>query len=204
MDAKPTELGNVHVLPNCLAREPRGLIESKCLQHRPVFCANCGCQSPYYASETIPYAFWLCEDRTGQRDCSAKWQHLVGLLPIPDEVFFELVKQASIEHDGRELTAAEQAEALKSSDHYLSKLARGPRAVRALGVVSAGTRSVLSPWQILAQSENRPCQPCTTSHNPRTAAIRGRSPNYRCDSAGNGPLPRGLTEWWFNSSTYQR
>lgn len=122
MDAKPTELGNVHTLPNCLARETRGLIQSAGLAMKPVFCANCHAIAPFVVDEGMAFAFYLCEAE--QNDCASKWQHVVGTIAVPDEVFFERVKQAQLEHDGRELSATEQAEALKSSDHYLSKLAK--------------------------------------------------------------------------------
>jgi hypothetical protein len=125
VNLKPTELGSADVLPNCIAREVRGAIECDGMQMVPVFCGNCGCDSHHRVSaETIKHAFYLCEDGPGQRNCAAKWQHLAGTHAVPDEVFFERVKQAQLEKDGRFLSVAETVEALKDSDHYLSKLAR--------------------------------------------------------------------------------
>lgn len=122
---KPTELGNVHVLPNSLLGTPKGAVFSEGLEYVPVFCANCGCASGYAVTkETIKHAFYLCEARDGQSDCASKWQHLAGQLAVPDEVFFERVKQAQLEREGRELTALECLQALENPDHYLSKLAK--------------------------------------------------------------------------------
>jgi hypothetical protein len=120
---KPTELGNAHVLPNSLSRSGRGARQLEGMQMVPVYCANCGVQGPHWVSaETIKYAFYLCTP--SQNDCEAKWQHLAGLFPIPDEVFMNLVAQAQLENEGRALTVEETAEALKDEHHYLSKLAR--------------------------------------------------------------------------------
>lgn len=120
---KPADLASADVLPNCITR--RALSEARDLLDRvPVFCASCGCDSGYRVSGGIGHAFFLCEDRPGQKNCWAKWQHLVGMRPVPDEVFFERVKQAQLERDGRELGGHEVLEALTNSDHYLSKLAR--------------------------------------------------------------------------------
>jgi hypothetical protein len=56
--------------------------------------------------------------------CAEKWAPLSGMMVIPDEVFWEKVKQEQIERHGRELTAVEIVEALKDEHHPLTKLAR--------------------------------------------------------------------------------
>lgn len=85
------------------------------------YCASCGCDGGRFLKADIPnreeFGFYLCND------CAAKYGNLPGTVMVPDQVFYDLVKQAQIEREGRLLEPYEMIEALKNSDHYLSKLA---------------------------------------------------------------------------------
>ena len=90
------------------------------VEYLPTFCLNCGKEAP----QLIPAGkhntmYYLCDD-----GCAEKWQREFDATLIPDEAFQALVIQEQLEREGRVLSASEQVEALKSSDHYLSVLAR--------------------------------------------------------------------------------
>lgn len=111
------------VLPDCRARNPRavvmvnfGLFQANAV---PVFCANnCGAFGGFVPCENMTHAFYLCNP------CAEKYGAVAGCMMLPDEVFWERVKQESIARYGHELNAVEQAEELKKSDSIISKLAR--------------------------------------------------------------------------------
>jgi hypothetical protein len=84
----------------------------------PIFCANCGKPGGYVPSENCTFAFYLCNP------CAEKWSPLAGTLAVPDEVFWQKVKDAQIEKYGRELTAAEIQAALADQESVLAKLAK--------------------------------------------------------------------------------
>jgi hypothetical protein len=91
------------------------------LNWTPIFCANCGKEGGYVPEENMTFAFYLCDA------CAEKWAPLTGTLAVPDEVFWQKVKEAQAEEYGRLLTATEIAEQLKDGDSMLAKLAReGP------------------------------------------------------------------------------
>ena len=84
----------------------------------PIFCANCGAPGGWVPEESTTFAFYLCNP------CAEKWSPLAGTMAVPDEVFWQKVKDAQIEKYGRELTAPEVVEALKDENSILTKLAK--------------------------------------------------------------------------------
>ena len=109
-------------LLRCLGWGVRRVVKSRMFHNGipwvPIFCANCGKDGGYVPEEASDFAFYLCDP------CAEKWSPLAGTMAIPDEVFWENVKQTQIEAYGRELTGPEIAEALKDEHHVLTKLAR--------------------------------------------------------------------------------
>ncbi len=85
-----------------------------------LFCASCGADGGRVLRTDIPnreeFAFYLCNS------CAEKHGTIDGAYFVPDEVFFQKVREAQIEKEGRELTVNEITEALQNSDHYLAKL----------------------------------------------------------------------------------
>jgi hypothetical protein len=106
------------VLPNSVPRETKGRKTIGGWIWIPIFCANCGRDGGMIPEDQKDFAFYLCEP------CAVTWGQVAGTMLVPDEVFWERVKQAQLEHDGRELAASEVGEALKDDEHYLSKLAK--------------------------------------------------------------------------------
>lgn len=84
-----------------------------------MYCANCGCDGGRVLESSLPetFAFYLCIP------CGEKWAPMAGYAMMPDEVFFDKVKQAMIEEYGRELTSQEIIEVLKDENSILYKLA---------------------------------------------------------------------------------
>ena len=68
--------------------------------------------------ETKTFAFYLCAP------CAEVWSPMAGTMLVPDEVFWQRVKDEQIAREGRELTADEVRIALTDPNHYLSMLAK--------------------------------------------------------------------------------
>lgn len=115
-----------NLLPNCLTRTYK--VDNNLSRPGAVwlylYCANCGCDGGRVMETDLPenFAFYLCDER--QNNCIAKWGHLLGTFAVPDEIFFEKVRQAQIERYGRILTADEVAIELSDESSVMSKLKR--------------------------------------------------------------------------------
>lgn len=109
------------LLPDSRAKEAKNVTLFRGVNWRPIFCANCGADGGKVPEENCTFAFYLCDP------CAVKWAPLANTLAVPDEVFWQKVKEAQLEKYGRELSAIELVESLKDGDSILSKLARdGP------------------------------------------------------------------------------
>lgn len=84
----------------------------------PVFCANCGTPFGYVPEENCDFACWLCNE------CSEKHGAVAGTMMMPDEVFWQKVEEAQLEHWGRTLGQEELLKLLEENDHPLAKLMR--------------------------------------------------------------------------------
>ena len=71
------------------------------------------------------FGFCLCDEN--QNGCAQRWSHLAGTLAVPNEVFFEKVKEAQIEKYGRILNPEEVAVELQDGSSFLSKLAKSAK-----------------------------------------------------------------------------
>lgn len=111
------------LLPNCLTREPQ---EDRSIQlpgrWLRLYCASCGVDGGRVRDTEMPsnYAFYLCDEK--QNNCVEKYGHLDGTFMIPDEVFFEKVKQAQLESYGHILSQNELAMELQDESSTMSKL----------------------------------------------------------------------------------
>lgn len=114
---------NPDLLPTSVAKVQKNVKWFHGANWVPIFCANCGKSGGYVPEDTKNHAFYLCGDAVGE-GCYAKFGAVAGTYAVPDEVFFERVKQESIEKYGHELTATEQLQALADPESTLSKLAR--------------------------------------------------------------------------------
>lgn len=113
---------NTDVLPNCICKNIKNVVFKQGPNGLeawiPLSCANCPAEGGYVRQQDHDYAFYLCNK------CVEKWGVPAGCVAVPDEVFWEKVKQAQLEELGREMTAEEVIEALKDDNHFLSKLVK--------------------------------------------------------------------------------
>ena len=111
-----------NILPNCLLKTPKvdiGL-SGRGVTWFYLYCANCGkdggrVQDTHLSDQ---FAFYLCNY------CAETYGAIDGTYMVPDEVFWQKVKDAQMEEFGRELSVDEIVEALKDGSHMLTKLAK--------------------------------------------------------------------------------
>jgi len=82
----------------------------------PVFCANCGKDGGMVPEQNMTFAFWLCAP------CAETHGAIAGMLMLPDEVFWERVKQEQLEAHGRFLTEQELVAVVEADASPLATL----------------------------------------------------------------------------------
>ena len=94
----------VNLLPDSRARETRGRVFRGSQSWIPVFCANCS-KGPfgYCPEENMTFMFYQCQA------CAERLGEIVGTYSMPDEVFFQKLKDAQEEEVGAYLTEGEFA-----------------------------------------------------------------------------------------------
>lgn len=105
------------LLPDCRLKTETITQRHWNLNWQPIFCANCGKSGGWVPEETT-FIFYLCDP------CAVKHGNIDGTYMVPDEVFFQEVKNAQLEEFGRELSVPELTEALKDEESVLSKIGR--------------------------------------------------------------------------------
>jgi hypothetical protein len=111
------------LLPDSRARNPRGLIFNSPMGTLvPVFCANCGTPGGHCPEENMTFLFYQCSK------CAETYGQIAGTLAMPDEVFFEQVKQEQLASHGRYLTDLELAAVVENdaSSPLAKLLKQGP------------------------------------------------------------------------------
>lgn len=94
------------VLPNSLPGNRglptvRGAVQTQLGWSVTIYCASCGVAGGQVPEENCDFAFWLC------KECFAKYGHLTNLYVMPDEVFWEHLRQEQLATHGRELSIPE-------------------------------------------------------------------------------------------------
>jgi hypothetical protein len=119
------------VLPNSLPREKKvDLSMSRPgLEWLFIYCASCGADGGRVLKTDVPnreeFAFYLCDT------CAPKYGAIAGTWAEPDALFWQKVKEAQLEREGRELTAVEVLKELDDPNSYLNKLVRDRNTVLA-------------------------------------------------------------------------
>lgn len=85
----------------------------------PVFCANCGKPYGRVPEENMDFVCWLCDP------CSEKWGTQYGLASMPNEVFWNKVKQEMLDKYGRILTPEELRKVTETSAPLKTLLREG-------------------------------------------------------------------------------
>lgn len=106
------------ILPDSRARVVRGVVRVRGSDYVPIYCANCGKPGGGVSAEHITFSFWLCDP------CFEKWGPIAGTSVVPDEVFWEKVKQAQLEAYGHILDADELVREAAKPESVIAKLVR--------------------------------------------------------------------------------
>ena|SRR3989304_6903266 len=110
-------MSDAPLLPDCRARDPKGIIFGKDGNNWvPIFCANCGEHGGLVPAENMTFVFYLCTP------CAETYGAIAGMMMMPDEVFWERLKQEQLEKYGRFLNEQELAEIVKIGTSPLAKL----------------------------------------------------------------------------------
>lgn len=75
----------------------------------PIFCASCGREGGKVPEENMTFVFWLCNP------CFAVYGELTNMMVMPDEVFWEKIKQEQLSAYGR-LLSTEELQVLVEAD----------------------------------------------------------------------------------------
>lgn len=97
------DITKADLLPDSRARETKGRIFTPSGAFIPVFCANCGFHGGHCPEENMTFLFYICNK------CAEKYGEIAGIMFMPDEIFFEKLKQEQLESHGRYLTLEELA-----------------------------------------------------------------------------------------------
>lgn len=109
------------LLPTSVPKMPKNTVYYLGQTWIHIACASCGCDGGMIPEDTKDFAYFLCDV------CSLKYSPDIAEYAVPDDVFFERVKQTQLEKYGRELTAEEILRELDNPESPLSKLARSRR-----------------------------------------------------------------------------
>lgn len=108
--------GKIDLLPDSRARETKNRIFTPFGCWIPVFCANCGKDGGSCPEDNMTFLFYLCGD------CAKKYGEIAGTMMMPDEVYFEKLRQEQMATYGRYLTQEEIAAIYEADDSPLAKL----------------------------------------------------------------------------------
>jgi hypothetical protein len=113
--------GNETVLPDSRARQTRGRIFTNAGVYVPIFCANCGVESGSCPEENMSFLFYLCQK------CFETHGHITGLMVMPDEVFFQKLKDEQLASYGHYLTQDELKAVVEEDASPLATLLKDAR-----------------------------------------------------------------------------
>lgn len=106
------------ILPDSRMQDRRQFVPGPGGNWVPIFCANCHREGGLVPEENMSFAFWLCNP------CFAKCGELTIGLVMPDQVFWEEVKQAQLAKYGHIPTADEVIVSLADTGSLESLLVR--------------------------------------------------------------------------------
>lgn len=91
----------------------------------PIYCASCGVEGGAVPEENMTFAFWLCDKRLN--GCFEKYGEIAGMMAVPDQVFWQKVRQEQVERYGRELGFRELADIVAADASPLATLIKQGR-----------------------------------------------------------------------------
>ena len=87
----------------------------------PIYCANCGTLGGFVPQDNCNFAYWVCND------CHHVLGDVVNTYVMPDEVFFERIKQEQLTTYGRELSITELQDVVTADASPLATLLKSGR-----------------------------------------------------------------------------
>jgi hypothetical protein len=115
---------SVDLLPDSRASKivtPRGMVQGPGGMWEPVFCANCGAEGGLVPTENMTFLFYLCNA------CAQTHGAITGTMMMPDEVFFQKLKDEQLASYGRYLTEIELHQVLEADASPLATLLKSRR-----------------------------------------------------------------------------
>jgi hypothetical protein len=112
------------ILPDCRTAHvatPRGATPGPGGFWVPTFCANCGAEGGKVPEENMTFLFWLCNK------CAETHGQIAGTMMMPDEVFFERLKQEQLAYYGRIMTEEELIVVVQEDASPLARLIKERR-----------------------------------------------------------------------------
>lgn len=82
---------------------PKNMVQGPDGMWVPFYCAHCGAEGGLCPEKNMTFAFYIC------RKCEDACGPITGMMMLPDEVFFEKLKNEQLESHGRYLTEDEFA-----------------------------------------------------------------------------------------------
>lgn len=104
------------ILPDCRAKNSKTINRGVLSNWTPIYCANCGADGGLVPEENMTFAFYLCNK------CAETHGQIANTYIMPDEVFWEKLKQEQLEVYGRYITDEEMARELENESSIFSKL----------------------------------------------------------------------------------
>jgi hypothetical protein len=104
------------LLPDSRAKNTKGRIFASSGVWVPVFCANCGVDGGSCPEENMTFICWICAK------CAETYGKIAGTMWMPDQVFFEKVKQEQMASYGRYLEEQELAAIVEADASPLATL----------------------------------------------------------------------------------
>ena len=112
------EISAPELFPESRMKRPKNIVYTPVGAYVPVYCANCGADGGMCPEENT-FMFYLCNP------CFARLGPITGVLMMPDEVFWEKVKQEQMAAYGRYLTNEELAAVVEADASPLATLING-------------------------------------------------------------------------------
>lgn len=109
------------ILPDSRARETKGRVFTPMGAFVPIFCANCGVPGGHCPEENMTFICWICNK------CAETYGAIAGTMFMPDEVFWERLKQEQLAAHGRYLTPLELAKVVEEDSSPLATLIKSGR-----------------------------------------------------------------------------
>lgn len=111
----------MEILPDCRAKETKNRVFAPGGAWVPVFCANCGVDGGKCPEENMTFLFYLC------KKCNETYGEVAGVMMMPDEVFFDRLKQEQLASHGRFLTEQELITVVQEDASPLARLIKAGR-----------------------------------------------------------------------------